>query len=161
MTFGSCWRRRDPRARLLSHWAFYVGVVDTKNKFDSPGGQKSLVGCHAMRRAWASTALNDEELPIDVVSEVLPHRDHDDATPLHADEAGAGEGSAGVDPGVNRTLDREALRRILLPTGRNTCSLHLVSRAQSRNQWARCDAMVETEDWIVFAFLCPKLLRTK
>lgn len=52
-----------------------VGVVSTDNKFDSPGGQKSLVGAHAMRRAWASTALNDEELPIDVVSEVLLHRD--------------------------------------------------------------------------------------
>lgn len=39
------------------------------------GGQTSHVSPHAMRRAWATVALNDEELPIDVVSEVLRHKD--------------------------------------------------------------------------------------
>ncbi len=52
-----------------------VGVYSTDQKFDAPGRKSSKVTAHAMRRAWASTALNDEELPIDVVSEVLLHRD--------------------------------------------------------------------------------------
>lgn len=52
-----------------------VGVMDSKGRFDAPGGLSSRVSAHAMRRAWATTALNDEEQPIDVVSEVLLHRD--------------------------------------------------------------------------------------
>jgi integrase len=39
------------------------------------GGKASRVTPHSFRRAWATIALNDEELPIDVVSEVLKHAD--------------------------------------------------------------------------------------
>jgi integrase len=52
-----------------------VGVSKTESRWDAPGGQTSRVSPHAMRRAWATVALNDEELPIDVVSEVLKHKD--------------------------------------------------------------------------------------
>ncbi len=64
-------------SKILSWHAIKAGVdvSATDNRWDAPGGLKSRVGAHAMRRAWASTALNDEELPIDVVSEVLLHRD--------------------------------------------------------------------------------------
>ncbi|MEZ5078103.1 MAG: tyrosine-type recombinase/integrase [Solirubrobacterales bacterium] len=52
-----------------------VGVRKASGRWDAPGQQTSRVSPHAMRRAWATVALNDEELPIDVVSEVLKHRD--------------------------------------------------------------------------------------
>lgn len=39
------------------------------------GGQTSKVTPHSYRRAWATIALNDEEMPIDVVAEVLRHSD--------------------------------------------------------------------------------------
>lgn len=52
-----------------------VGVYNTKGRWDAPGGLSSRVSPHAMRRAWATIALNDEEQPIDVVSAVLLHRD--------------------------------------------------------------------------------------
>jgi integrase len=52
-----------------------VGTRAASGRWDAPGGQTSRVSPHAMRRAWATIALNDEELPIDVVSEVLKHKD--------------------------------------------------------------------------------------
>jgi integrase len=52
-----------------------VGVHKARGRWDAPGGLTSQISPHAMRRAWATTALNDEEVPIDVVSEVLKHRD--------------------------------------------------------------------------------------
>lgn len=39
------------------------------------GGLISQVSPHAYRRAWATIALNEKEMPIDVVSEVLKHAD--------------------------------------------------------------------------------------
>lgn len=50
-----------------------VGVYKTNASYDVPGGLSSRVSPHAMRRAWATIALNEEEQPIDVVSEVLLH----------------------------------------------------------------------------------------
>jgi integrase len=52
-----------------------VGVYKTSARWDAPGGKASRVSPHSLRRAWATIALNDEELPIDVVSEVLMHRE--------------------------------------------------------------------------------------
>lgn len=54
-----------------------VGVQKANGRWDAPGGQISRVSPHSMRRAWATIALNDDEnpAPIDVVSEVLKHRD--------------------------------------------------------------------------------------
>lgn len=53
-----------------------VGVRKAKGCNDlGRGGQTSRVSPHSYRRAWATIALNDEELPIDVVSEVLRHKD--------------------------------------------------------------------------------------
>jgi integrase len=52
-----------------------VGVREAPSHWDSSGGKTSRVSPHAMRRAWATIALNDEELPIDVVSEVLKHKE--------------------------------------------------------------------------------------
>lgn len=52
-----------------------VGVRKSTGRCDVVGGQTSRVSPHSYRRAWATIALNDEELPIDVVSEVLKHKD--------------------------------------------------------------------------------------
>ncbi len=52
-----------------------VGVCKANGRWDSPSGRTSRISPHAMRRAWATIALNEEELPIDVVSEVLKHKD--------------------------------------------------------------------------------------
>jgi integrase len=52
-----------------------VGLYKTNGRWDAPGGITSRVSPHALRRAWATIALNDEELPTDVVSEVLMHRE--------------------------------------------------------------------------------------
>lgn len=52
-----------------------VGVREASGRWDAAGGKTSLVSPHSLRRAWATIALNDEEQPIDVVSEVLRHRD--------------------------------------------------------------------------------------
>lgn len=52
-----------------------VGVRNSTGRRDVVGGQISRVSPHSYRRAWATIALNDEELPIDVVSEVLRHKD--------------------------------------------------------------------------------------
>jgi integrase len=52
-----------------------VGVRKTDGRWDAPGGRTSRVSPHSMRRAWATIALNEEKLAIDVVSEVLKHKD--------------------------------------------------------------------------------------
>lgn len=53
-----------------------VGICKTDASRDlGRGGKSSRVSPHSYRRAWATIALNDEELPIDVVSEVLKHSD--------------------------------------------------------------------------------------
>lgn len=52
-----------------------VGVKKAKGRWDAPGGKTSRLSPHAMRRGWATIALNDEEMPIDVVSDVLNHSD--------------------------------------------------------------------------------------
>jgi len=52
-----------------------VGLRKATGAADAVGGMTSRLSPHAMRRAWATIALNDEELPIDVVSEVLRHSD--------------------------------------------------------------------------------------
>jgi integrase len=52
-----------------------VGVQQVEKAWDMPKGVTSLVSPHAMRRTWATLALNDEDEPqsIDVVQEVLNH----------------------------------------------------------------------------------------
>jgi integrase len=52
-----------------------VGLRTAPSHWDSTGGITSLVTPHAMRRAWATIALNDKKQPLDVVSEVLRHSD--------------------------------------------------------------------------------------
>lgn len=52
-----------------------IGVKDAGGRWDAPGGLTSRLSPHALRRAWAEIALNDEEVPIDVVSQVLCHAD--------------------------------------------------------------------------------------
>jgi integrase len=52
-----------------------VGLREAPSHWDSSGGMTSMVTPHAMRRAWATIALNDKKLPIDVVSAVLNHSD--------------------------------------------------------------------------------------
>jgi len=42
---------------------------------DTRGGLTSRVSPHSYRRAWATIALNEKELPIDVGSEVFKHSD--------------------------------------------------------------------------------------
>jgi integrase len=53
-----------------------VGVRDAPSKWDSAAGKTSRVTPHALRRTWATLALNDEDdpVPIDVVAEVLKHK---------------------------------------------------------------------------------------
>jgi integrase len=50
-----------------------VGVVKTDARNDAPRGLTSRVSPHALRRAWATAALNDPDnpQPLDVVQEVL------------------------------------------------------------------------------------------
>jgi len=52
-----------------------VGIKKTNVSREYPNGRTSLLTPHAMRRAWARIALNDQNVPIDVVSEVLRHSD--------------------------------------------------------------------------------------
>jgi integrase len=52
-----------------------VGVRKAPGICDAVDGETSRVSPHSYRRAWATIALNDEELPIDVVSEVLKHKE--------------------------------------------------------------------------------------
>jgi integrase len=52
-----------------------VTVEATSAKHDAPGGQTSRVSPHAMRRAWADIALNEQGVPLDVVAKVLNHKD--------------------------------------------------------------------------------------
>jgi integrase len=50
-----------------------VGIESKRPSREYPEGKTSSLTPHALRRAWARIALNDEEVPIDVVSEVLRH----------------------------------------------------------------------------------------
>lgn len=52
-----------------------VGVRKSQGTRDVMNGLTSRVSPHSYRRAWATIALNEKELPIDVVSEVLKHSD--------------------------------------------------------------------------------------
>jgi integrase len=54
-----------------------VGVCESRGQRDLILGKTSRVSPHSYRRAWATIALNDEKdpQPIDVVSEVLRHKD--------------------------------------------------------------------------------------
>jgi integrase len=54
-----------------------VGVTMAVGPYDTPGGKTSRMSAHALRRAWAHEALNDpvDPQPLDVVSEVLKHKD--------------------------------------------------------------------------------------
>ncbi len=54
-----------------------VGIKAATGRYDCARGVTSFVSPHAMRRSWATLALNDEHdpQPIDVVSEVLRHSD--------------------------------------------------------------------------------------
>lgn len=52
-----------------------VGIRKTHVSDEYPDGRTSDLTPHSMRRAWARIALNDQEIPIDVVSEVLRHSD--------------------------------------------------------------------------------------
>jgi len=52
-----------------------VAVIPAKGKgWDSPGGKTSRVCAHALRRAWATHAL-DKDVPLEVIQEVLHHAD--------------------------------------------------------------------------------------
>jgi integrase len=70
----------DSLSKILKWHAVRAGVAVQKanSRWDSgPGGLTSKVSPHAMRRAWATNALNDPDnpQPIDVVSEVLRHKE--------------------------------------------------------------------------------------
>jgi integrase len=54
-----------------------VGLKKATPGIDAVDGMTSRVTPHCFRRAWATIALNDEEnpTPIDVVSEVLRHKE--------------------------------------------------------------------------------------
>lgn len=52
-----------------------VGLRKSNGTRDTVNGMTSRISPHAYRRAWATIALNEKELPIDVVSEVLRHAD--------------------------------------------------------------------------------------
>jgi integrase len=52
-----------------------VGLRQAPSGWDAVAGVTSSVTPHALRRAWATIALNEKKQPIDVVSEVLRHSD--------------------------------------------------------------------------------------
>lgn len=66
-------------AKILKRFAVNneIGVIPATGAWDMPGGCTTLLSPHAMRRTWATLALNDDKdpQPIDVVSEVLKHSD--------------------------------------------------------------------------------------
>lgn len=51
-----------------------VGVMKS-NGTEAIDGKTSRLSPHSLRRSWATVALNEGEVPIDVVSEVLKHKD--------------------------------------------------------------------------------------
>ncbi len=59
-----------------------VAVKATTAKHDASGGTTSKIGPHALRRAWATVALNEKEVPLDVVQTVLNHK-HISTTQMH------------------------------------------------------------------------------
>ena len=52
-----------------------IGIEKKTPSPEYPDGRTSALTPHAMRRAWARIALNEQEVPLDVVSEVLRHAD--------------------------------------------------------------------------------------
>lgn len=66
-------------AKMLKWRAIRGGIalVPANSAYDSIDGMTSKVSPHSLRRAWARLALNHPEnpQPIDVVSEVLRHKD--------------------------------------------------------------------------------------
>lgn len=64
--------------KLIKWRAIRAGVaVYPSTDSDAVGGYSNRVTLHSMRRAWADHALNDPDnpVPLDVVAEVLGHRD--------------------------------------------------------------------------------------
>lgn len=64
--------------KALKRLAIRAGVGLKKAEKDlreAVDGKTSRLSPHALRRSWATIALNDEEIPIDVVSQVLRHKD--------------------------------------------------------------------------------------
>jgi integrase len=51
-----------------------VGLMKSSGT-EAIGGKTSRLSPHCLRRSWATVALNDHQVPIDVVSEVLKHKD--------------------------------------------------------------------------------------
>lgn len=51
-----------------------VAVRATEAKRDCPGGTTSKVSPHAMRRGWATTALNEHGVPLETIRDVLKHQ---------------------------------------------------------------------------------------
>jgi integrase len=51
-----------------------VAVHKTDARHDCPGGTTSKLAPHAMRRGWATTALNDGQVPLEVIRDVLKHQ---------------------------------------------------------------------------------------
>lgn len=69
--------RPESIAKMIKWRAIRAGLAvrDTNARWDSPAGKTSPMSPHAMRRAWAKIALNEQNIPIDVVSGVLGHAD--------------------------------------------------------------------------------------
>lgn len=62
--------------KLLKRHALKAGVGVMNSKCtEAIDGKTSRLSPHALRRSWATAALNDQDVPIDVVSEVLKHKD--------------------------------------------------------------------------------------
>jgi integrase len=59
----------------IAKWHAVKAGVGIRKSQGTRERQTSRVSPHAYRRAWATIALNEKELPIDVVSEVLKHSD--------------------------------------------------------------------------------------
>lgn len=51
-----------------------VGVIKARSRWDSPGGETSLLTPHSLRRAWATHALA-QGVALEVIQEVLGHAD--------------------------------------------------------------------------------------
>jgi hypothetical protein len=62
-----------------------VGLYKSPARHGTVGGVSSRVSPHALRRAWATIALNEEAQPIDVVGgpEAQGHLDHAEALCAH------------------------------------------------------------------------------
>jgi integrase len=62
--------------KMLKRLAVSAGVGVVRSECEEAiGGKTSRLSPHALRRSWATVALNEGEVPIDVVSAVLKHKD--------------------------------------------------------------------------------------